>query len=130
MWGCAESAALLSTKELDQRLERWANWARSPSMGAPIGVVGYLKERLDIAHDSDEMTTEIAITERAVARAKLEEKAYWRVLARYYLGRLSIVEIAMFFHTSEDGTKQLFLEAKGCVAGHIYDIEREKVELV
>jgi len=128
MWGHGESAALLSTKELDQRLERWANWARSPSMGAPIGVVGYLKERLDIAHDSDEMTDEIAVTERAVARAKLEEKAYWRVLARYYLGRLSIVEIALFFHTSEDGLKRLFLEAKGCVSKHIYESEQEGVE--
>jgi len=124
-----ESAAL-SSKELDERLERWANWARSPSMGAPLSVVGYLKERLDIAHDSAEMTDEMVVTERAVARTKMEDKAYWRVLARYYLGRLSIVEIALFFHTSEDGLNRLFLEAKGKVASHIYDIEQEKVELV
>ena len=88
-----------------------------------------MRERLDTAHDSDEMTDEIAITERAIARAKMDDKAYWRVLARYYLGRQVIWEIAMFYHTSEDGLNRLFLEAKGCVAQHIYDIENERVEL-
>jgi hypothetical protein len=95
-------------------------------MGAASGVVGYLKERLDKAVDSAEMTDEIAITERAMARAKLDNKAYWRILARYYLGLLSIIEISLFYHTTESSTKQLFLEAKGKVAEHIVEIERER----
>ena len=37
----------LGTKELDQRLERWADWARCPIVGAVSTEVGYMKERLE-----------------------------------------------------------------------------------
>ncbi len=113
----------MDSKELDERLERWANWARSPSMGSVNSVSGYLKERLDQAADSYEMTDEIAITERAMARVKLEEKAYWRVIARYYLGRLSCIEISLQFFTSEHGIKLLLLEAKSRVGEHIATLD-------
>ncbi|KKK72610.1 hypothetical protein LCGC14_2902130, partial [marine sediment metagenome] len=43
---------------------------------------GYMREHVDPAADSDEMTDEIAVTERAIARTKMEDKAYWRVIAR------------------------------------------------
>lgn len=109
---------MLDSKELDQRLESWANWARSPQMGSTGSVVGYLKERIDKAHDID-MTDEIAITERAVARTKIEDKAYWRVISRYYLGRLSCVEISLQFYTSEHGIKSLLLQAKSRIGDHI-----------
>ena len=82
-----------------------------------------MQEFLDNAADSDEMTDDIAITERAIARTKMEDKAYWRVIARWYLGRLPFVEIALFFNVSEYDVKQLFLEAKGRIGQHICDIE-------
>ena len=86
---------------------------------------GYMREYVDPAADSDEMTEEIAVTERAIARTKMEDKAYWRVIARYYLGRLSLIEIALFFHVAEDGLKRLFEQAKSRISNHILDIERE-----
>ena len=114
---------MLDSQELEQRLERWSNWARSPQIGSTGSTVGYLKERLDKAHDID-MNDEIAITERAVARTKMEDKAYWRVIARYYLGRLSCIEIALTFHVSEHGIKRLLLEAKGRIGDHIATMEQ------
>ena len=115
---------IYSSKELDQRLERWADWARSPSMGSGGTAEGYMRERLDKGADSAEMTDEIAVTERAVARAKMQEKAFWRVLAKYYLGRMPFVEIAFDFNVSEVSLKALFEDARACVHGHILDIER------
>lgn len=115
---------LIDSDELEARLTRWANWARGPSIGSASTAVGYMRERLDRGADSQEMTDEIAITERAIARTKLEDRAYWRVIAKYYLGSLALVEIANFYHTSETGIKSLFLRAKGRVADNIYQIER------
>ncbi len=74
MWGHGESAALLSSQELDQRLERWANWARSPSMGSPGSVVGYLKERLDIAHANRIQTVVLATDTALVTHPDLGER--------------------------------------------------------
>lgn len=110
-------------KALHERLERWAVWARGPSIGGSGGAIGYLRERLDPGADSDEFTDEVMVTERAVARTKLEEKAYWRVIAKYYLGRMSIAEIAPIYHVSEGSLERLFAAAKSCVRRHIYDIE-------
>lgn len=117
----------LDSQELDERLERWSDWARSPEEGSVGSAVGYLKERLDQAADSDVMTDEIVITERAIARAKNEDKAYCRVIKHYYMGRESFAEIAGFFNVSEDSIKRLFHEAMGRVGWHIYEIERGKL---
>lgn len=117
-------ARLYSSDELEERLVKWGDWARSPLIGSVNGSAGYMRERLDRGADSAEMTGEIAITERAVARAKLQEKAYWRVIARTYMDDLSPAEIASFFHVSEDSIVRLMAEAKACVQNHIYDIER------
>lgn len=119
----AEAAVIHTSKELEQRLERWADWARSPVIGSGTGAIGYLRERLDRAADSWELTDEIAITERAVARTKLSNKAYWRVIAKYYLGRLSYIEIAMDYHVSEASVRELLDNAMSCVAGHLESLE-------
>ena len=113
----------LGADELDQRLTRWGNFARGMSLGSGGGADGYLKERLDNGADSDEFTWEIQITERAVARTRLEDRAYSSIIKRYYLGEEAIVEIASFYNTSEYGTKCLFEQAKGVVNGHICDLE-------
>lgn len=126
----AVQTEVYSSQELERRLERWANWARSPVPGSGSAAIGYMRERLDRAIDSAEMDTEIAVTERAVARAKMQERAYWRIIAKYYLGRLSILEIAAGLSfasrlpVSEDSLSRLLEQAKACVHGHILDIER------
>jgi len=116
---------ILSSKELDDRLERWASWARCPTIGAISTEVGYMKERTDIAADSAEMTQEIAVTERAMARTKMEDKAYWRVISGYYLKRRSIIIMSLFWRVSEKRLKLLFDEARGRIGWHIFEIEGE-----
>lgn len=115
---------MYTSSELEHRLERWADWARSPAVGSCNGSEGYMRERLDKAADSAEMTDEIAVTERAVARAKNQQKAYWQIISRYYLGRLSIMEIAALLRCNEDGLKRLLEQAKACVHEHIVELER------
>ena len=112
-----------SFKDLNKRLERWADWARSPSMGGVGGSAGYMRERLDKAADSFEMTDEIAATERAIARTKLQRKLYWKIIQRYYLGRLSLMEIAYFFHASESRIKATYDEACVVIHRNILEIE-------
>ena len=118
---------MLSSKELDERLERWSDWARCPDIGAISTEVGYMKERTDIAADSAEMTPEIEVTERAMARTKSEDKAYWRVISGYYLKRRSIIIMSLFWRVSEKSLKRLFDEAKGRIGWHIFEIEDERL---
>ena len=108
--------------DIDRRLERWAACMRGSRPGGVSETVGYLQERTDAGHDV-EMTEEVVVTERAVARVKCAEKAYWRVISRYYLGRLSFYEISRFFHVSEDGVKRLFCQAKLRIAVEIIKID-------
>ena len=114
---------LLDAEELDKRLTEWGSFARGLSLGSGGGSDGYMRERLDNGADSDEFTPEIQITERAVARTRLENRAYSSIIKRYYLGEEAIVEIASFYHTSEYGTKCLFEQAKNVVNGYICDLE-------
>ena len=120
-----ESYGILSSKELDERLERWADWARGPPVGSIRSAEGVMREYVDAAADSAEMTVDISITERALARTKMEDKAYWRVISRYYLGRQPLIFIAGYFHVSEHNIKRLFDEAKGRIGWHIFEIENE-----
>jgi len=113
----------LSSKELDERLERWADWAREPTVGAISTEVRYMSEHLDPPADSAEMTDEFLITEKAIARTKMEDNAYWDVIEKYYMDRQSIIMMSLFWHVSEDGLKRLFNEAKGRIGEHIFDIE-------
>ena len=110
-------------REFEERMERWADWARSPSIGSGSSASGYLRERQDRAVDAREFTNEVAVTERAVARAKLEDKAYWRVISRYYLGRWSAAEIAGLFAVDEASIARLLHQAKCRVFAFIIDIE-------
>ena len=110
-------------KTIEERLEDWAHWAREPSVGGVANAEGYFRERMDRAHDSAELTDAIANVERAVARAKMQEVAYWRVIARYYLGRMAEIEIAGFFGCSEGDIKQLLHEARAVVESHLRRLE-------
>ena len=115
---------MFATEYIDTRLEDWSHWARGPTPGAISSSVGYMRERLDKGLDSDEMTPAIEITERALAKTKIEHIAYWRVISRYYLSRFSEMEIAAFFGLPEDRIKRLRLQALSRVGEHIEDLER------
>ncbi len=113
----------LSSKELDDRLEDWAKWARSPTVGAIGSEVAYMKARHDTPADSAEMTDEVAITERALARVKMEDRAYWNIIEKYYLGRQPVVFIALSIDKPKDRVQSLLDEAIGRVGEHIFLLE-------
>lgn len=114
---------MYTSAELEQRLERWADWARSPSPGACNGAEGYLRERLDSCHDSAEMSAEIEITERAVARTKKQHPKYTRIIKRYYLGRRNTMEIASEFGVPEAYVIRNLENARSCIHEHICEVE-------
>ena len=115
----------LSSEELDARFDRWSSWARTPIAGSLSSKVTYMSEHLDPAADSDEMTEEIVVTERAIGRTKMEDKVYWDVIEGFYIRRLSLTQSALFFNVPYYDFKSLFNYAKSRVGWHIYEIERE-----
>ncbi len=91
-------------------------------MGSPGNDSGYLREPLDRSHDG-EPTTRIMNTERAVARARNDDRSYSVVLKKYYLGRQGIIEIAGFYESTRHDMESLLIEARNCVGRHLGEIE-------
>ena len=114
---------MLDSRELDERLEDWAKWGRTPIQGALGSESAFTKEYLSPAADSDQMTDEVVITERAIGRTKLEDKAYWRVINHYYIHRQPLFVMSLFWQVSESEIRGLFDEAKGRIGWHIFEIE-------
>jgi len=83
-------------KEIHDRCLAWGHWARCAQPGAEGTSEGYLRQRLDHAHEG-EPTEEVAETDKAVARMRVARPDYWKMFARYYLNptELSEYEIAI-----------------------------------
>lgn len=113
----------------NKRLLDWGRWARCAVPGDGSSAEGYLRERLDHAHDTG-ATAEIAETDRAVARVKVSRKDYWKVLARYYMTDLSEYEISLEIGHNIDRVSAMLRQAKMLVAHHIGLLQRasESVE--
>ena len=78
-------------REIHDRCVRWGAWARCAQPGAEGTAEGYLRERIDHAHDS-EPTEEIVETEKAVAKMRAQRADYWSAFARYYLNPTALSE--------------------------------------
>ena len=115
--------AVLTSKELDERIDDWAKWAREPLTGEISSECVYSKEHLPPAADSAEMTDEVVITERAIGRTKIEHNAYWRVIYHYYIHRQPLFTMSIYWNVPESEIKRLFDEAKGRIGWHIFEIE-------
>ena len=82
-----------------------------------------MRERLDRANDSAEMTPSIEVVEKALAQVKSERRDYLRVIKRYYLSRRNEIEIASEWNRSANRVRDLLKQAKACTAGHIQKLE-------
>ncbi len=111
-------------EETNERLERWATWARSGPVILGGGSETHLKERLDQEADSDEFTRDIEITDKAVARTKADYKKWEQVIKRYYLDKQAIFEVAGNLRFTEGYTRELLKGAVGKVAHHVIILER------
>lgn len=111
--------------EVHRRLDLWAEWSRGATPGGSSGASGYLRERLDRSRDSYDMTPEVEITEKAVARFRLEARDGWRIVKRFYLGRLGEIEIASEFGYTRGFVGELLRESRARIGQHIIRLERE-----
>lgn len=110
--------------EVHARLDRWAEWSRGPSVGGAGGGSGYLRERLDKSRDSYDMSAEVETTEKAVARFRLEARDGWRIIKRFYLGRLGEIEIASELGYTRGFIGELLRESRSRIGEHILKLER------
>ena len=112
----------LTSDEFDFRMEEWCKWSRSSPNGAVNGSEGSFRERLDRATDP-EMSPVVEIMERAICLVKIEHRAYWRIISRHYLGRLSAIEIASFFNKPERKIQILISEVRSRICENVYLLE-------
>ncbi|KKM63556.1 hypothetical protein LCGC14_1510340 [marine sediment metagenome] len=118
---------LLSSQELDDAIEAWAEWSRSPTIGAIGSVVSHMREAP--AADSDIMSDEIAVTDRAVGRTMMEAWENKRLIRHHFLGRQTIIMLSLFWNVSENGLIRLLAEVKGRIGWHIFEIENERLTI-
>jgi hypothetical protein len=122
----AALASEIAAKEWPHdRLERWGKWARCAALGESSDAAGYLRERLDHAHDT-EPTAEIAITDRAVAKVKVARRDYWRVLGRYYLSDRSEYEIALEIGHNIGRVTAMLRQSRMLIGFHILQLEKQE----
>lgn len=111
-------------REVHMKLVAWGRWARCAMPGAEGTAVGYLRQRLDHAHEG-EPTPEIELTDRAVARMKVLRPDYWGVFARYYLNpsELSEYEIAEETGRTMERVTAMLRQARILVAHHMHTLQ-------
>ena len=108
-------------RDIHHRCIKWGNWARCAMPGAEGTSEGYLRERTDQAH-MGEPDEEVAATERAVAKMRVQRKDYWSAFARYYLSptELSEEEIADELGFSEERINAMLRQARILVGYHLH----------
>ena len=104
------------------RLVPWGDWSGSFQGGYDSQAVFVNDPR---GRGFEELSGEIEITDKAVARVKLEgDKRRWKVIERIYLRKMSIVEVARDLHVSIGTADALLWAAKSAVGRYINDLER------
>lgn len=111
-------------REIHLLMLAWGRWARCPAPGAEGTAAGYLRQRLDHAHDG-EPTPEIELTEKAVAKMRAARPDYWSVVARYYLNpsQLSESEIADEVGYNVQRVAAMLRQARILVGHHLHALQ-------
>lgn len=114
-------------RDIHDRCVEWASWARCPAPGGGSEASGYLRERTESEH-AGEPTAEIALTDRAVARMKVQRKDYWRAFSRYYLNPTSLTEeeIADDIHLPAERVNAMLRQARILVGFHLHQLRSAK----
>jgi len=104
----------------------WGRWARCAMPGAEGSSEGYLRERTSPSHPG-EPSPEVALTEKAVAKMRIDRKDYWSVFARYYLNptELSESEIADELDYSPQRVEAMLRQARILVGYHLHSLSRQ-----
>lgn len=112
-------------RDIHELCVRWGRWARCAEPGADGTSEGYLRERIDHGHES-EPTAEIALTDKAVGKMKVQRKDYWRPFARYYLNptSLSEEEIAALLAMPTMRVNAMLRQARILVGYHLHQLRQ------
>lgn len=121
------------SKEVRYRLIRWFYWASGNHMHLnPDNPIAALMKRAEgdlPGEDLDvprELTLELEVTEKAVARMKNHrEKPYRRLLIDTYLNGLYVFEMALDRRWSEDKTKMMLWRAESIVGRYMIEVEKQ-----
>ena len=81
---------------------------------------------LDVPVD---LTPELEVTEKAIARLKVQNPKYKRLIMRYWLGRVPLYEIAAEYHVDDERIRWMLWRAEAQVGRNMIEIE-EKLNLV
>ena len=103
----------------DSLLCEWALWNRD-GHGGVSSSEGYLRERLDQAHDGNP-PDEVERTEKILAKLRLEGwfQTHWRVIKHYYLGGKSVEETYRSIERTEGFTRLLLKEVTDMIADRV-----------
>jgi hypothetical protein len=82
---------------------------------------GYMRERTDQAHVG-EPSEEVAETDKAVGKMRVQRAQYWRIFARYYLNptELSEYEIAIDLGHNIEFVEATLRQARMLVGYHLH----------
>ena len=129
----AETETVEWSKEVRNRLIQWFYWANGNHMHLnpdnPIAALmkraeGHLPgEPLDVPR---ELTFELEVTEKAVARMKNpRDKIYRRLLIDTYLNGLYVFEMAGDRRWSEEKTSMMLWRAESIVGRYMIEVEKQ-----
>ena len=120
----ADASLDVADDEAHQLLEEWAAWAREPMGGfGNSGLEGYMREKLDHAHDSAEMTPRIERAEKALAMVKAQNRIWLKVIKKYYLARRGPAEIASELRMTHGYVRDLLKSGKNCFWSYYLEIK-------
>jgi hypothetical protein len=108
-------------REIHSRCVSWGQWARCAMPGAEGTSEGYLRERTDQAHIG-EPSEEVAETDKAVAKMRVQRPDYWKAFSRYYLNptALSEYEIAGDIGYSIERVGAMLRQARILIGYHLH----------
>lgn len=107
------------------RLVDWAEWAMGGFDGGYPKRSPFVVDRIQNDRGFIEISPEIEMTDRAVARVRIEKRWKWRVIQMAYLGRKGDKEIALSLGKSLKVVRQMLWSAKSAVGRQIMVLERE-----
>lgn len=112
------------------RLYNWAAWARgnklTPSRSHPLASIIRIAAGESPGRDLNipyELTPELEVVEKAIARLKVQNPTYKRIIMRYWLGHVPMFEIAAELKTSDERAKEILGRAEAQVARNILELE-------
>lgn len=104
---------------VQDRLSEWADWCRGSYLNGWSSESAYCKERT--SKPFFEMTENIGVTDRAVARVRIQSRRLWKAIRCKYLKNMGPKQLALEFGV--DDAKAIVGNAEAAVGWEINTLE-------